>query len=79
MLFRRFQAPGEPTLKEPGQSCPVKARICSSVIPELRANTNVKLGGLGKLFNTTFYVHQTTHTIDTSGYRTTFEVKDTTI
>ena len=48
-------------------------------IPELRANTNVKLSGLGALFNTTFYVHQTTHTVDSSGYRTTFEVKDTTI
>ena len=48
-------------------------------IPELRANTTVKLGGLGRLFTTTFYVSQTTHTVDASGYRTTFEVKDTTI
>jgi phage protein D len=48
-------------------------------IPELRANTNVSLGGLGEFFNTTFYVHKTTHTVDASGYRTSFEVKDTTI
>jgi len=48
-------------------------------IPELRANTNVALGGLGKFFNTTFYVHKTTHTVSSNGYRTTFEVKDTTI
>jgi uncharacterized protein len=48
-------------------------------IPDLRADTNITLGGLGDFFNTTFYVHQTTHTVDTSGYRTTFEVKDTTI
>lgn len=48
-------------------------------IPELKPNVNVKLGGLGKLFNTTFYIHQATHTVDSSGYRTSFEVKDTTI
>jgi phage protein D len=48
-------------------------------IPELQPNVNVTLGGLGDLFNTTFYVQQTTHTVDSSGYRTSFEVKDTTI
>ena len=48
-------------------------------IPEIKANANVKLGGLGRLFNTTFYVKQATHTVDSSGYKTTFEVKDTTI
>jgi len=48
-------------------------------IPELRADTNVTLQGLGDFFNTTFYVQQTTHTVNTSGYRTTFQVKDTTI
>lgn len=48
-------------------------------IPELRPKTNVVLQGLGDLFSTTFYVHQTTHTVNASGYRTTFQVKDTTI
>lgn len=48
-------------------------------IPELKADTNVTLQGLGDFFNTTFYVNQTTHTVNSSGYRTTFEVKDTTI
>lgn len=48
-------------------------------IPELQPNVNVTLGGLGDLFNTTFYVKQTTHSVDSSGYRTSFEVKDTTI
>jgi phage protein D len=48
-------------------------------IPELKANVNVELDGLGKKFNTTFYVRQTTHTVDSSGYRTTFEIGDTTI
>jgi Bacteriophage probable baseplate hub protein len=48
-------------------------------IPELKADTNVTLKGLGDFFSTTFYVTQTTHTVNTSGYRTTFEVGDTTI
>jgi phage protein D len=48
-------------------------------IPDIRPNTNVALKGLGDLFSSTFYVHQATHTVDTSGYRTTFQVKDTTI
>lgn len=48
-------------------------------IPEITPNANVTLRGLGDLFNTTFYIHQATHTVDTSGYRTTFQVKDTTI
>ena len=48
-------------------------------LPEIRANTNIELTGLGKPFNKTYYVEQTTHTISTSGYRTTFKVKDTTI
>lgn len=48
-------------------------------IPELRPNVNISLGGLGKFFNTSFYIKQTTHTVDSSGYRTSFEVKDTTI
>lgn len=48
-------------------------------IPELKPNVNVALGGLGAFFATTFYVQQTTHTVDASGYRTSFEVKDVTI
>ena len=48
-------------------------------IPELKADTNVTLKGLGDFFSTTFYVTQTTHTVNSSGYRTTFEVGDTTI
>jgi hypothetical protein len=37
------------------------------------------LDGLGKFFNTTFYVIRATHTVDSSGYRTSFEIGDTTI
>jgi len=48
-------------------------------IPDLKADVNVTLDGLGRFFNTTFYVRQTTHTVNSSGYRTTFEIGDTTI
>jgi len=48
-------------------------------LPEIRANTNIELKGLGTPFDKTYYVEQSTHTINTSGYRTTFKVKDTTI
>jgi uncharacterized protein len=48
-------------------------------VPEIKANANVALTGLGCFFATTFYIQQATHTVDASGYRTTFEVKDNTI
>jgi phage protein D len=48
-------------------------------IPEIRANTNIELLGMGKEFSKKYYVEQATHTISTSGYRTTFKIKDPTI
>lgn len=48
-------------------------------IPEIRADSNIELKGLGKLFSKTYYVEQSTHTVSTSGYKTTFKIKDTTI
>ena len=48
-------------------------------LPEIRADKNVKLLGVGSLFSKTYYVEQSTHTIDKSGYKTTFQVKETTV
>jgi Bacteriophage probable baseplate hub protein len=48
-------------------------------LPEILADKNIELGGLGALFNKTYYIEESTHTVSTSGYRTTFKVKDTTI
>ncbi|HET9532618.1 MAG TPA: contractile injection system protein, VgrG/Pvc8 family [Blastocatellia bacterium] len=48
-------------------------------LPEILADKNIELKGLGKLFSKSYYVEQSTHTISTSGYKTTFKVKDTTI
>lgn len=43
--------------------------------PLLMARTVIELKGLGKRFSGTYYVTSATHTIDGSGYRTTFQVK----
>jgi uncharacterized protein len=48
-------------------------------LPEIKADSNIDLRGIGRLFSRTYYVQQATHTISTGGYRTTFKVKDTTI
>jgi Bacteriophage probable baseplate hub protein len=48
-------------------------------IPELKANANVRFKRLGCFFETTLHIHQATHTVDGSGYRTSFDVKDVTI
>jgi phage protein D len=48
-------------------------------IPEIKPNANITLRGLGKMFSATFYIQRATHTVNSSGYRTTFEIKDTTI
>jgi phage protein D len=46
-------------------------------LPELRPDRNVELDKLGVPFSKTYYLQQTTHTIDASGYRTRFKVKET--
>lgn len=43
--------------------------------PELRSRMVVELKGLGKRFSGNYYVTATTHTINTGGYRTDFDVK----
>jgi phage protein D len=49
---------------------------CSAIgDPRIRARIVIELKGLGKRFSGTYYVTSATHTIDSSGYRTTFEVR----
>jgi len=48
-------------------------------LPELLPDTNVTLSGLGRAFSKTYYLAETTHTLDGSGYRTTFTVQETTV
>jgi uncharacterized protein len=44
-------------------------------IPELWSGKVVELVGLGPLFNGCYYIQQATHTIDESGYNTSFTVQ----
>jgi phage protein D len=44
-------------------------------LPELRPNRTVLLDNLGTPFSKTYYVLQATHKIDSSGYRTRFNVE----
>jgi phage protein D len=45
-------------------------------LPELRPDRNVELDKLGAPFSKTYYLQQTIHRIDSSGYRTRFKVKE---
>lgn len=44
-------------------------------LPDLRAGRKVQISSLGDRFSGLYYVTQTTHTINDSGYRTTFEAR----
>ncbi len=44
-------------------------------IPDILAGRNIKLIGLGEKFSQKYYVNQTNHSISSSGYKTTFNVK----
>ncbi|WDD36386.1 contractile injection system protein, VgrG/Pvc8 family (plasmid) [Nostoc sp. UHCC 0926] len=44
-------------------------------IPDILAGTNIHLQGLGTKFSLTYYIDQTNHSISSSGYKTTFNVK----
>ncbi|PWV95674.1 hypothetical protein DFQ01_12517 [Paenibacillus cellulosilyticus] len=48
-------------------------------IPDLLPGMRIALAGLGRMFSTTYYIEETEHSIDASGYRTSFRVKGNTI
>jgi uncharacterized protein len=48
-------------------------------LPELLPDVNVILGNLGRPFSKTYYIQQTSHKVDGSGYRTRAKVKETTL
>jgi phage protein D len=53
----------------------VKASGVTVGLPELRAGRKVEIQGLGDRYSGVYYVISTTHTINDSGYRTTFEAR----
>ncbi|WP_461189952.1 phage late control D family protein [Arthrobacter sp. Z4-13] len=48
-------------------------------LPAILPDTNLLINGLGRAFSKPYYVTETTHKIDGSGYRTTFAVEETSI
>jgi phage protein D len=48
-------------------------------IPEILPGQNIELAGLGERFSKVYYLHKVTHAVSSSGYKTTFSVKENTI
>jgi uncharacterized protein len=48
-------------------------------LPDIVPDVNISLTGLASRFSKTYYVAEATHKIDSSGYRTTFKVQETTV
>lgn len=48
-------------------------------LPDLLPDRNVTLANLGSPFSKTYYIQQTTHKVDGSGYRTRVKVKETSL
>lgn len=48
-------------------------------LPEIEAGKDVELQGLGSKFSKSYYVEKVTHTINISGYKTTFNVTENSI
>jgi phage protein D len=45
-------------------------------LPELRPDRTVELTNLGKAFSRIYYIEQTSHRVDSGGYRTKFKVRE---
>jgi uncharacterized protein len=48
-------------------------------LPLLKPGITINLNGLGKKFSRLYYVEKTTHRMSTSGYTTSFNVRDNTL
>ena len=48
-------------------------------LPDIVPDTNIALADLGRTFSKTYYVTGARHKVDGSGYRTSFDVKETTL
>ncbi|MEA3037500.1 MAG: uncharacterized protein QOE79_13 [Sphingomonadales bacterium] len=48
-------------------------------LPDLLPDTKVTIAGVGRAFNKTYYVTETTHSLDGKGYRTRFKVEEPSI
>ena len=53
----------------------VKATGSTVGLPDLRAGRKVQIEGLGARFNGTYFITETTHTLNDSGYLTRFNAR----
>jgi phage protein D len=53
----------------------VQASGATVGLPDLRAGRKVQISGLGPRFQGEYFISESTHTIDESGYRTRFTAK----
>jgi phage protein D len=53
----------------------VRASVTTVGLPDLRAGMKVMIGGVGARFSGTYFITDTTHTIDDSGYLTRFNAR----
>ena len=53
----------------------VKASVTCVGLPDLRAGRKVQIAGLGARFSGTYFITDTTHTINDSGYVTKFNAR----
>jgi phage protein D len=57
----------------------VKGRGETIGIPDILPGKRIRLEGLGKRFSKTYYIERSVHSISTSGYQTTFHIKENAI
>ncbi len=53
----------------------VEGQVNCIGLPQIRAGVNIRLEKMGERFTGKYYVKETTHTINNSGYNTSFKVK----
>ena len=57
----------------------VEGEVESIGLPQIRTGVSVVLDKMGERFSGKYYVTETTHTINSSGYRTKFSVKSNSV
>ena len=57
----------------------VKGNGESIGLPEIVPDINIAVTGLGNVFSKTYYVCESTHKIDSNGYRNTFKIEETSV
>jgi len=57
----------------------IEGRVESIGIPQIRTGVNIVLDKVGERFSTKYFVTEVTHTINDSGYRTSFSIRSNSV